>query len=271
MQRLSADKQAVLEHWEQASCGEELYLRSPTLAGYRDQAQRRYELEPYLEGFAEFAAARGKRVLEIGVGLGADHERFAAAAAELAGIDLSPRAVEHVRRRLALSGRESLLLVGDAERLPFAAATFDLVYSWGVIHHSPDTPAAIAEIFRVLRAGGVAKIMIYHRASMVGYMLWLRYALLRLRPWLSLDDVYARYLESPGTKAYSVGAARRMFGSFADVAIEIQLTHADLLESGAGQRHGGALIWIARQLWPRRLLRRLLPGHGLFMLITALK
>ena len=189
----------------------------------------------------------------------------------MSGIDLSRRAIEHARRRLALLGLESLLLVADAECLPFADSAFDLVYSWGVIHHSPDTAAAVAEIHRVLRPGGTARIMIYHRASLVGYMLWLRYALARARPWTSLDRVYANHLESPGTKAYSRAQARALFGAFAEVRIETRLTHADLLESQAGQRHEGALIRIARKLWPRPLLRRFAAAHGLFMLVTALK
>jgi SAM-dependent methyltransferase len=264
-------KHAVLEHWEQASCGEELYLRSATREGYREQARRRYELEPYIEEFADFAAARSRSVLEIGVGLGADHERFAAAGAQLCGIDLSARAVQHARRRLAASGHDSLLLVGDAECLPFADGAFDVVYSWGVIHHSPDTPAAVAEIYRVLRPGGVARIMIYHRFSLVGYMLWLRYALARGRPRMSLDRIYASYLESPGTKAYSRTQARALFAAFPGVRIETRLTHGDLLESPAGQRHQGKLLRLARSVWPRALLRRFAAGHGLFMLITAVK
>jgi SAM-dependent methyltransferase len=269
--RPGSAKHAVLEHWERASCGEDLYLRSATAQGYREQARRRYELEPYIEPFADFAGARGRSVLEIGVGLGADHERFAAAGAHLSGIDLSRRAVEHARRRLALSGLDSLLLVGDAECLPFADSAFELVYSWGVIHHSPNTAAAVAEIHRVLRPGGCAKIMIYHRWSLVGYMLWLRYALARGRPWTSLDRIYANHLESPGTKAYSRRQARALFAAFPRLQIETRLTHGDLLESEAGQRHAGRIIRIARRVWPRTLLRRLAAGHGLFMLITAVK
>lgn len=268
---MKAAKQAVLEHWDRASCGEELYLEGATLEGYRQQARSRYQLEPYIEEFAEFATARGRLVLEIGVGLGADHERFAAAGAQLSGIDLSARAVGHVRRRLSLSGLSSQLLVADAERLPFAEAAFDMVYSWGVIHHSPDTAAAVGEIHRVLRPGGRARIMIYHRWSLVGYMLWLRYGLARLRPWTSLDSIYARYLESPGTKAYSRRQARALFGAFREVRIETQLTHGDLLESQAGQRHEGRLLRLARRIWPRALLRRCAAGHGLFLLIAAVK
>jgi ubiquinone/menaquinone biosynthesis C-methylase UbiE len=268
---MTADKQMVQDFWEQASCGEELYLTDAGRDGYVAQARHRYELEPYIEEFADFVGARGKRVLEIGVGLGADHQRFAAAGAKLSGIDLTKRAVEHARRRLALFGLESALSVGDAEKLAFADATFDIVYSWGVIHHSPDTPTIVAEIHRVLQSGGEARIMIYHKWSVVGYMLWVRYALLRLQPWLSLETIYSRYLESPGTKAYSVTEARKMFASFGAVEIRTVLTHGDLLESAAGQRHRGALLAIARRFWPRGLMRRFAPGQGLFMLITAIK
>jgi hypothetical protein len=113
--------------------------------------------------------------------------------------------------------------------------------------------------------------MIYHTWSLVGYMLWVRYALLGLRPWMSLAAIYARYLESPGTKAYSVAGARRLFGAFSAVEIQTQLTHGDLLESAAGQRHRGAFLSLARRIWPRAALRRFAAGHGLFMLICATK
>lgn len=259
------------DFWERASCGEELYLPEARAASYFEQARQRYELEPYIESFADFAGCAAKRVLEVGVGLGADHQRFAQAGARLCGIDLTERAVAHTHRRLALLGLESALSVGDAEKLPFADASFDVVYSWGVIHHSPDTARAVAEMHRVLRPGGTARVMIYHKWSLVGYMLWARYALARLRPWMALSEVYARCLESPGTKAYTRREARRMFSSFAAVQVTVVLTHGDLLESAAGQRHRGRLLTLARRIWPRALLRRIARGHGLFMLITAVK
>lgn len=268
---MNDEKGAVRDFWEEASCGESLYLEALNQDGYLAQARRRYELEPYIEPFADFAGAAGKQVLEIGVGLGADHQRFAAAGAKLTGIDLTQRAVEHTRRRLALFGLTSELSSADAENLPFPDASFDVVYSWGVLHHSPETPRAIDEVHRVLVRGGVARIMVYHKWSLVGYMLWARYGLARLRPWTSLADIYSKYLESPGTKAYTVAEARALFAAFRDVKIETVLTHGDLLESEAGQRHGGMLLDVARRLWPRRLLRRVARGHGLFMLITATK
>jgi len=268
---MDSDKKAVEEFWDKASCGEDLYLQNQRRDGYIEHARRRYELEPIIEEFAEFASAKDQKVLEIGVGLGADHQRFAEAGARLTGIDLTERAVAHTRRRLELFGYDSVLSIGDAENLEFPSDAFDCVYSWGVLHHSPNTPQAISEVHRVLRPEGVAKVMIYHKWSLVGYMLWIRYALLRLRPWRTLTEVYARYLESPGTKAYSLNEARRMFATFSCVQIRTSLTHGDLLESAAGQRHGGALLSLARKIWPRRLLRKYAGSHGLFMLIRAVK
>lgn len=259
-------KQAVADFWEQASCGESLYLDSETVQGYRRQMAERYRLEPYIETFAEFGRWTGKRVLEIGVGLGADHQRFAEAGAVLTGIDLTERAIAHVRHRFALLGLASDVRVGDAESLPFPDASFDLVYSWGVIHHSPDTARAARELLRVLKPGGEFRVMIYHRRSLIGLMLWIRYGLGR---GLSLTEVYARYLESPGTKAYSRADAAALFPG-ASVRTWTLVTHADLLESGAGQRHGGRVLTIARAVWPRWLLRRA-NFLGLFLMIAGQK
>ena len=265
------DKRAVREFWQAASCGERLYLETDERAGYMRQAEERYRLEPFIADFARFEASRGLRVLEIGVGLGADHQRFAEAGARLIGIDLTERAVEHTRRRLSLFALSSNLSVGDAEALDFPDASFDVVYSWGVLHHSPDTPRAIDEVRRVLKPGGIARIMIYHTWSMIGFMLWVRYALLRLRPWTSMRTLYARHLESPGTKAYSIAEARWLMRRFESVSIRTVLTHGDLLSSDAGQRHRGPALTMARALWPRRLIQTMLPRAGLFMLIEARK
>ncbi len=268
---MKPEKQKVHDFWNQATCGEELYLSGRDKAGYAEQARLRYQLEPYILGFGRFNEARGSRVLEIGVGLGADHQQFAEAGACLWGIDLTERAIEHTRHRLGTFGLVSELSVGDAENLDFPDEFFDRVYSWGVLHHSPNTEKAISEIWRVLRRGGSASIMIYHKWSMVGFMLWSRYALLGLRPWMSFSDVYSRYLESPGTKAYSVTEAKQLFSAFDVVKIQTVLTHGDLLESGAGQRHQGGLLTAARKIWPRSIIKRMFPGLGLFMLVEVRK
>ncbi len=94
----------------------------------------------------------------------------------------------------------------------------------------------------MLRPGGICRIMIYHKHCMVGYMLWARYGLLALRPFRSLNDIYAQHLESPGTKAFTVHEARRMFDAFSSVTIDIKLGLGDLLQGAVGQRHRGALL-----------------------------
>ena len=266
---MSTSKGDVKSFWNKNSCGEELYLQAKDASGYRNQLATRYRLEPFIPGFAEFDRFKGKNVLEIGVGLGADHQSFAEAGAILHGVDLTERAIEHTRNRFALLGLESNLRVGDAESLPFGDKQFDLVYSWGVLHHSPDTPQAIREVFRVLKPGGSARIMIYYKYSLVGFMLWLRYGLMRGRPFLSLKEVYSRYLESPGTKAYSIPEAEALFCDFSDVELSTVLTHGDLLSSAAGQRHRGICLSIARRIWPRWLIRSLFRKNGLFLLIKA--
>lgn len=265
-------KEKVRDFWEENSCGE-VYATGQTPADYYESHSRaRYALEPYLEDFAKFSEGRGKDVLEIGVGMGADHLNWARSRPRsLSGIDLTPRAVAHTQRRLALAGLTSDVLVADAERLPFMDASFDLLYSWGVLHHAPDTRETIRQVYRVLRPNGVARIMIYHKYSLTGYMLWARYGLLAGRPMRSLRDIYASHLESPGTKAYSAREAREMFGQFREVNIRTQLCFGDLLLGAAGQRHGGVLLTVARRLWPRWLLARVLRNHGLDLLIEARK
>lgn len=266
---MEQDKAAVQDFWSRASCGEVYALGDNIDAQLRAQAEARYELEPFIHSFADFDGAAGKRVLEVGVGMGADHHNWATRSPELlAGVDLTQRAVQFTRARLAGSGLGSLLGVGDAEQLPFSDNSFDIVYSWGVLHHSPNTRKAISEVHRVLKPGGRAAIMVYHRYSIVGFLLWLRYGLIHRQ---SLTDVYARHLESPGTKAYTVEDAIAMFENFSKVTTSIDLSVGDLMLGAAGQRHSGILLSAARALWPRPLFRRFARQYGLFLMVTAVK
>jgi ubiquinone/menaquinone biosynthesis C-methylase UbiE len=263
----------VKDFWESASCGEKLlYQGNSEEERYRNQLRLRYEWEPEIPPFAEFDKHSGQKLLEIGVGMGADHQMFAEGGAIMHGVDLTQRALEHTRKRFRIFGLTSQLQQAEAENLPFDANEFDVVYSWGVILHCPDIQKAVDEIYRVLKPGGITKVMIYHKYSMVGYMLWLRYALLRLRPWRSLYDIYFNYLESKGTQAFTQQQARQYFSKFRDVTIyPTKLTKHDLLLTGAGQRHQGPILRFARRMYPRALIRWLMPNSGIFMLIRAVK
>ena len=265
-------KKEVEAFWQAASCGE-VYMDGSSLGDRLEaQAAARYELEPYIFDFAKFSDGKAKKVLEIGVGMGADHLQWAnASPSHLIGIDLTQRALGFTHARFLLNNLDARLANADAECLPFRDEEFDIVYSWGVIHHSPDTPTAVREIRRVLRKGGVARVMIYHSRSVVGFLLWLRYGLFRAKPWLSLKHIYAQYLESPGTKAYSMTDARALFGGFSNVRMQVVLSAGDLLEGEAGQRHKGRLLIFARSIWPRSVLRRFANKLGLFLMIEAVK
>lgn len=267
----SDEKELVRDFWNRASCGENLYLPTEDKDEYFAQRRERYRLEPFIPTFAEFDAWEGKKVLEVGVGLGADHQGFAEGGAILSGIDLTDRAVLHTKKRFEQLGLHSNLLVGDAEKLPFLDDTFDMVYSWGVLHHSPNTQAAFDEVFRVLKPGGKLVSMIYHKYSIVGYMLWIRYALASFRPWTSLNEIYSKHLESPGTKAYSFAEAKELLCRFEEIALDSCLSHGDLLTSEVGQRHRGFALSIARKLIPRTAIKFFFPKHGLPLFIKARK
>jgi ubiquinone/menaquinone biosynthesis C-methylase UbiE len=263
-------KKSVKDFWNEASCGEDMYLKGFTKEDYTYQSEIRYQLEPQLE-FGEFSRFNNKKTLEIGVGLGSDHQQLAKAGALLSGIDLTERAINHTKRRFELFGLHSDLQTADAENIPFPDEHFDAIYTWGVIHHSPNTQKVADEIYRILKPGGFAKIMIYNKYSIIGYMLWLRYGLLALKPWRNLDYIYHHYLESPGTKAYTYKGARDLLSKFEIKSIETPLGHADLLSSDVGQRHRGLILSFARKLWPRKLIKILLPNHGLAMMINCKK
>jgi ubiquinone/menaquinone biosynthesis C-methylase UbiE len=209
---------AVREYWEREPCG-----TSPWITRDRDHQsnewfesieRHRYEQEPHIPKVARFAQGRGAELLEIGVGAGVDHVQWAKAGAVCHGVDLTDAAIKTTRAHLAIYGLRSDLKRADAESLPYPDASFDIVYSWGVIHHSERPQRIVDEIHRVLRPDGKFIGMMYQRHSLVTYKLWVRHALLKARPRRSLADVLANHMESEGTKAYQPGEVHAMFGRF---------------------------------------------------------
>lgn len=160
-------KQQTQSNWSSAPCGSN-YAQSEFLSKdfFNEVEQHRYSTHPWiLENIRNFNI-QGKDVLEIGYGMGTDHMSLARQGANLFGIDLTPRHMEICSKRFDLFNMKTRLMLGDAENLPFNDDSFDFVYSFGVVHHTPDTERIISEIHRVLKPGGRCHITVYHRNSL---------------------------------------------------------------------------------------------------------
>jgi len=159
-------KERVRAFWQANPCGVKFADAEPGTRHFYELVEaHRYTKEWHIPIAADFESARGLKVLEIGCGLGTDGAQFAEAGADYTGVDLTEAAVDLARKRFELFALPGKFQTADAENLDFANESFDLVYSHGVLHHTPETGKAIQEVHRVLRPGGRAVVMMYHRGS----------------------------------------------------------------------------------------------------------
>ena len=159
-------KERVRAFWQANPCGTKFADAPPgSRRFYELVEQHRYTKEWHIPLAADFAGAKGLKVLEIGCGVGTDGVQFARAGADYTGVDLTDAAVQLAQKNFDLLGLPGTFRTADAENLDFANDSFDLVYSHGVLHHTPDTAQAVREIHRVLRPDGRAVVMLYHRDS----------------------------------------------------------------------------------------------------------
>ena len=221
----------VRQYWDAEACGTGKSIVGDqaelTRAWFERIENHRYSLEPFIHAVAQFTRHKGKTILEVGVGAGTDHLQWARAGAVCYGVDLTDRAIETTKAHLALYGYHSVLQRIDAEKLPFPDAKFDIVYSWGVIHHSALPERIVHEIRRVLKPSGLFLGMLYGRYSAVAIKRWVKFALLRGRPWNTLSDIVARHMESPGTKAYTYAEIKALFARFSSCETGSLLTPYD--------------------------------------------
>lgn len=284
---MRATLEDVRAFWDANPCGSGLSERAERRAYFQEVEAARYALEPHVPEIARFADFAGRRVLEIGCGIATDGARFAAAGADYVGVDLSPASVEIARERFELLGLEGVLRTANAEALEFPEGSFDHVYSFGVIHHSPRTEAIVDEMYRVLRPGGTFTVMVYNRSS-INYRVeimflrrigrWLLYpsfmpaALARLtgfdraklerhRQLLTRRMTHDEWVsvntdgpDCPLAKVYSRAEALRLFGRFVDVRTEVRYfdrTHWPLLRALLPE---AALAWLGRRWGWHRLV-----------------
>ncbi len=260
-------KDEVHLYWNTKPCGTDVTEHAKYSKEYFEEIEDvRYAREPEIFSFAQFSRAYRKKVLEVGVGAGTDFVQFVRSGADAYGIDLTEEGINHVENRLKLYELpQAKLVTGDCENLPFQDNFFDLVYSWGVVHHTADTERAIREIFRVARPGGIVKIMVYHKWSIVGIFFWVKHALFKFRPWKSISWCMANFMESPGTKVYSKREVRKMLNDIpacSNYSVQTRLTYYDNL-TRFSQFFGKV----------GRVLTQLTGGdsRGWFLMITAKK
>ena len=174
---------------------------------------------------------KGKKVLEIGPGAGAHSSLFSYYGADMTSMDITLDRVVSTQSKLDIldSNAPGVAVQGDAEQLPFEDNHFDIVYSNGVLHHTPDTEKAINEVYRILKPGGQAVIMLYAKHS---YLYWINIFLLRgillgnyfrggnwlgrVTEWMSTKE---QKIYNPETKVYTVKQIERIFNKYDNVEV----------------------------------------------------
>ena len=225
-----AYKDQVQHQWNNNPVGSETVsgAQPHTLAWFLDVQRYRYDVyAPWMPRVMEFAQHAGEQVLDIGGGMGTDLAQFARHGAIVTDVDLSEGHLKLAQENLRLRGLTGRFVHHDAESLPFETASFDLVYSNGVLHHTPHAKRAIAEIFRVLKPGGRVVVMMYAENSLHYWrnLVWgigLKNGALTSR---SMADIMSRSVERTGNdarplvKVYTPSRLRALFAAFDDVRI----------------------------------------------------
>lgn len=164
----AASIETVAEYWNRRPCNiRHSTAEIGTRAYFDGVEERKYFVEPHIPGFADFPRWQGRRVLEIGCGLGTDATNFARAGADYTGVELSEVSLDLARKRFGVFGLNGRFVHANAEQLTshVPPAAFDLVYSFGVIHHSPDPDAILRQARQVIRPDGEFRLMLYARDS----------------------------------------------------------------------------------------------------------
>jgi len=208
---------------------------------------------------------KGKRVLEIGCGMGFHCETMVRAGADVTAVDVSPKSIEATSRRLALKGLNARVIEADAENLAFDDHEFDFVWSWGVIHHSARTARIVREIARVVRPEGQARVMVYNRLGMAARLVFWKSHIANFR-FLTRSYEESLYRSTDGFSAryYIPEQFEDLFRAFfADVRSEICGQDADVIPLPRQLRR------IALTFASENYLRRAQAKRGAFIFLTA--
>lgn len=210
---MSASESESIENvgrfWDRRPCNIRHSRKSVGTKEYFDEVEsRKYFVEPHIPRFAEFPRWRNKKVLEIGCGIGTDTISFARCGAHVTAVDLSGKSIEIARRRAEVYGLSQRIQFyqGNAEELAsfIPLEPHDLIYSFGVIHHTPQPERVIAQMRHYARPGSAVKIMVYHRYAWK--VLWVLMTYGKGRFW-RMAELVAKHSEAqtgcPITYTYS--------------------------------------------------------------------
>lgn len=184
MELESESLEQVLDFWEKNLCGSQFSSADAyTESFYKEYTALRYRKTHHLNDVIDWTSAKDKKLLEVGLGIGADSVRWAQNGAYYSGIDLTSLAVEATQKHFKICGLKGNIEKGNAENMVFDDASFDMVYSHGVLHHTENIRKALSEISRVLKPNGEFIVMLYAKGSFnywIRIQLWFRSKLIAI-------------------------------------------------------------------------------------------
>jgi 2-polyprenyl-3-methyl-5-hydroxy-6-metoxy-1,4-benzoquinol methylase len=266
--------QQVRAYWNARPCN---IRHSPKPVGtreYFDEVEaRKYFVEHHIPGFADFARWRGKKVLEIGCGIGTDTINFARNGALVTAVDLTEKSLEVARQRARVFGLEDRIrfVQANAEQLSeyVPPERYDLVYSFGVIHHTPHPDRVLEELRKFTGPGSTVKIMVYNRWSWK--VLWILFVYGKGRFW-KLDRSIADYSEAqtgcPVTYSYSRRGGRRLLEEHGLRVTDAMVDHIFSYRIPDYVQYRYRKVWYFRWM-PRPLFRLLERMFGWHLCLTA--
>ena len=270
----SVSVEEVARFWDGRPCN---IRHSPQPVGSREYfdevEERKYLVEPHILAFADFAKWKDSKVLEVGSGIGTDTINFARAGATVVAVELSERSMDLAKQRASVFGLSDRVrfINGNAELLSSLVPSerYDLIYSFGVIHHSPHPEVILREMRKVASVGTTLKLMVYHRRSWKVAAIVLRYG--RGRFWRSrriIADHSEAQFGSPVTYTYSrrefVDLVRR--SGFRPTQVFVDHIFPYRIPDYVEYRYVKAWYW---RLMPPTLFRFLERRFGWHLCVTA--